>query len=97
MPDGFYYNILCCDRVTRGGGVAICIINVNYPYNLVSTFCSEDRTLECICCDVFPNSSRCLRFLLVYRAPYCSLDTLNLLINYLTRSCQIILILNLLS
>ena len=32
------YNILRCDRLTRGGGVAVCI-NSDIPYHNVSTLC----------------------------------------------------------
>ena len=43
-------------------------------------------TLECLCFDIYPNSCRCMRFILVYCSPSESINKLNVLVDYLSRN-----------
>ena len=79
------FNSLNVLRCNRGGGVAACIKD-SISHSLISTLCVNDGTLECLCFDIHPNSSRCMRFILVYRSPSGSINTLNVLVNYLSRN-----------
>jgi hypothetical protein len=80
------FNVLGCDRLTHGGGGVVICVKDNIPYYLVSTFCANDGSLECISLEIYPNSSLCIRFILLYNAPRCSLDTINSLTGYLAHT-----------
>ena len=80
IPKNLNYstNIIRCDRKSRGGGVLMCI-NVNIPFKLEVKMCTNDCSVECLACDVYPYCSRCIPLILVYRSPkefHQSLDSL---------------------
>ena len=79
------FNVLRCGRFNRGSCVAACIRD-SVSRCLISTLCVNDGTLECLCFDIYPNSSRCMRFIPVYRPPSWSINTLNVLGDYLSRN-----------
>ena len=79
------FTFLRCDRKSRGGGVAIGL-RKTIPYCLISTFACNDCTIECISLDIYPNSSRCTRLILVYRAPHGDSVSFNLFTDYLLRT-----------
>ena len=87
------FNIVPSDRLFRGGIVAVCINNT-IPYSLTSTCSYTDGTFECLSLDMFPNSSHCIPFILVYRTTRCKSDALSSLIDYLFRSIPSNLMLN---
>ena len=79
------FNVLRCDRLNRGGGMATCIRD-SISHSLISTLCVHDGTLECLCFDIYLHSSRCVRFILVYRSPSGSINTINVLVDSLSRN-----------
>ena len=57
------FNIVRSDRLSQGCGFAVCINNI-IPYSLTSKCSYTDGTFECLSLGMFPNSSRCIRFIL---------------------------------
>ena len=55
------FNIEHSDRLSRGGGVAVCINNT-IPNSLTSMCSFTDGTFESLSLNMFPNSSRCSQF-----------------------------------
>ena len=74
-----FYNILRCYRLNRGEVVAICI-KFNSSYELKSTLCCDNGTFECLSSDVHPNTTRCIRFIFIYRAPRSSTGPMDVLL-----------------
>ena len=76
------FNIVGSDCLAQSGGVDVCINNT-IPYNLTSTCSYTDGSFEFLSLDMFPNSSYCIRFILVYRTMHCKSNVLSSLIDYL--------------
>ena len=58
-------------------------INVNKPFKLIAKMCTNDCTVEYLACDVYPNCSRSIRLILVYRLPKGSHQSLDSLIRFI--------------
>ena len=68
--------------------MASCIRD-SISHGLISTSCVNDGTLECLCFDIYPKSSCCRFFILVYRLLNGSFNTLNVglrQVDYLSRN-----------
>ncbi len=80
------YNLLRCDRATRGGGVCA-FIDKNVPYIAVA-LPREYADVELLCFDVVRADWK-HRFMVAYRPPQLDLLFTNNLINCLDRLCAI--------
>ena len=58
-------------------------INVNIPFKLVAKMCTNDCTVECLACDIYPNCFRSTRIILVYHSPKGSHQSLDFLIRFI--------------
>ena len=76
-----------CNKLSQC--VAMLMVCYKISHCVISTLRDVDNTLECLTFDIFPNSSRCTRFILVYRAPIGSADGVHMLTDYIARSIPV--------